>query len=152
MPSHGCWPRAEATRAHENVSPAPIRGAVAACAGMVVAGLLLTAGGARVAAAPFCIRTPSVPSRCLYVDPGECRANARAQGGECVANPAEPRPVNGTGRYCIVVSGGALECEYPDRSPCERAAARMGSGCVEAPRTGSGEAPLADPFRAVRPY
>ena len=115
-------------------------------------GLLLLAPVPQAMAAPFCIRTPTVPARCLYVDPAECRSNARAQGGECVANPAEPLPVVGTGRYCIVVVGGPLECEYPDRSPCERAAARMGSGCVEAPRTGGGEAPLADPFRAVRPY
>ncbi len=128
-----CWPGADA-------------------AAGLVAGLLLALGPVQVAAAPFCIRTPSVPSRCLYVDPAECRANARAQGGECVVNPAEPRPAVGTGRYCIVVSGSLLQCEYPDRSPCERAAARMGGGCVEAPRTGDGEAPLADPFRAVRPY
>ena len=135
MPLPSCWPRADVA---------------SAAAG--IASLLLALVPLQVAAAPFCVRTPSVPSRCLYVDPSECRANARAQGGECVANPAEPRPVVGTGRYCIVVSGGPLECEYPDRSPCERAAARMGSGCVEAPRTGGGEAPLADPFRAVRPY
>ena len=112
--------------------------------------LLLVPLGAR--AAPFCIRTPAVPPRCLYVDPGLCRSDARAQGGECVANPAQPQPVVGSGRYCIVVSGGPLECEYPDRSPCERAAVRMGTGCVEAPRGGGGETPLADPFQAVRPY
>lgn len=124
-----------------------------ACAGHgLLAGVMSGLMMRPVAAAPFCVRTPAVPSRCLYVDPGECRSSARAQGGECVANPAEPRPVNGTGRYCIVVSGGSLECEYPDRSPCERAAARMGSGCVEAPRTGGGEMPLADPFQALRPY
>ena len=103
-------------------------------------------------AAPFCVRTPAVPSRCLYVDPGACRAEARAQGGECITNPSEPQPVSGAGRYCVVVSGGPLECAYPDRSQCERAAARMGSGCVEAPRTGSGDAPLTDPFQSVRPY
>ena len=112
--------------------------------------LLLIPLGAH--AAPFCIRTPAVPPRCLYVDPGECRSNARAQGGECVVNSSEPQPAVGTGRYCIVVSGGPLDCEYPDRSPCERAASRMGTGCVEAPRTRRGEPPLADPFRAVRPY
>ena len=103
-------------------------------------------------ASPYCVRTPIVPSRCLYVDPRECRREARAQDGECVANPLEPLPVHGNGRYCIAVSGAALDCVYPDRSPCERAAVRMGSGCVEAPRTGGGEAPLVDPFRSVRPY
>ncbi len=140
MPLPRCWRGADTTR-----------GAMLSwwMAGVVAAMLVLPV---RAGAAPFCVRTPSVPSRCLYVDAGECRTSARAQGGECVTNPAEPRPVAGTGRYCIVVSGGTLECEYPDRSPCERAAARMGSGCVEAPRTGGGEAPLADPFRAVRPY
>ena len=103
-------------------------------------------------AAPFCVRTPSVPSRCLYVDPAECRREARAQGGECVGNPAEPRPVSGNGRYCIAVSGAALECAYPERQDCERAAARMGSGCVEAPQSGQTGSTLADPFRVVRPY
>lgn len=152
MPLPVCWTRADAVRVRDGVSAVPARGVTVFRAGLVAAGLALVPAGTRAVAAPFCIRTPSVPSRCLYVDPGECRNNARAQGGECVTNPAEPRPVNGTGRYCIVVSGGTLECEYPDRSPCERAAARMGSGCVEAPRTGGGEAPLADPFRAVRPY
>lgn len=102
-------------------------------------------------AAPFCVRTAAVPSRCLYVDPAECRREARTQGGECVVDPTVSLPVHGTSRYCIVVSGAALECAYPDRSPCERPATRMGSGCVEAPPSG-GETPLVDPFLAVRPY
>ncbi len=149
MPLPSCWPGAEVARVHRQAVRAG--GLAWPGAAGVAAGLLLVAAPVGIAA-PFCVRTPAVPPRCLYVDPGECRNNARAQGGECVANPLEPRLVVGTGRYCIVVSGGTLECEYPDRSPCERAAARMGSGCVEAPRTGGGEAPLADPFRAVRPY
>ena len=152
MPSPSCWPGAEAARVRRRAVCVGVGGAAWLGRAGLATGLLLVAAPAGVAAAPFCVRTPAVPPRCLYVDPGECRNNARSQGGECVANPLEPRPVAGTGRYCIVVSGGSLECEYPDRSPCERAAARMGSGCVEAPRTGSGEVPLADPFRAVRPY
>ena len=119
-------------------------------AGLPVALLLLIAVETR--AAPFCLRTPAVPPQCLYVDPGLCRSDARAQGGECIVNPTQPQPVRGSGQYCIVVSGGSLECEYPDRSPCERAASRMSTGCVEAPRSNGGETPLADPFRAVRPY
>lgn len=144
MSSPGCWTKAEPPRV------ACPRGAALRAGAGLAAVLLLSPPLA--AAAPFCVRTPTVPSRCLYVDPGECRTAARAQGGECVVNALEPQPVIGTGRYCIAVSGGPLSCEYPDRSPCERAAARMGTGCVEAPRTGSGEAPLADPFQAVRPY
>ena len=148
MFSPGCWTGIEPTRG-AGQRARPRGGAHRIGAGLVV---MLLLAPPLAEAAPFCVRTPSVPSRCLYVDPGECRTSARAQGGECVANPAEPQPGTGTGRYCIAVSGGSLLCEYPDRSPCERAAARMGSGCVEAPRTGSAEAPLADPFRAVRPY
>jgi hypothetical protein len=101
-------------------------------------------------AAPLCVQVVGQPSRCIYVDPGQCRRDAARQGGLCAANPAEfPVTVVGGSQFCVVESNLAMSCVYPDRKSCTDESIRRQGTCVTAlPRPH----PTIDPYEEKRPY
>jgi hypothetical protein len=104
----------------------------------------------RAEAAPLCVQVTGQPSRCLYVDPTQCRREAARQGGICAANPTEfPVTVSGSAPFCVVESNLAMSCVYADRRTCtEESVGRQGACVTALPRPH----PPVDPYEEKRPY
>jgi hypothetical protein len=115
----------------------------------VLAGMLVLAGPIAALAAPFCVRTESIPPQCLYFDAGECGKRATQMGGTCVVNPAEVHVSNSLGHYCLLTSSGVTSCIYTDPGVCAAEAQHQHGACTLAPERP--ESPGADPYRDVRP-
>jgi len=81
-------------------------------------------------AAPFCIDTETVPSRCYYFDARECQREAVKQNGACSDNAPEFTPRPGIGHYCVVSSMRSSSCNYLDPATCAIAAAQQGGACI----------------------
>jgi hypothetical protein len=107
-------------------------------------------GTFRAEASPLCVQVTGQPSRCIYVDPSQCRIEAARQGGLCAANPAEfPITVSGSAPFCVVESNLAMSCVYPDRRSCSEESVGRHGACVTAlPRPH----PSVDPYEEKRPY
>jgi len=102
-------------------------------------------------AAPFCVENTGLPPQCLYVDPGQCQAEADRINGRCTANAESFTVPQGQSAFCVVESGNAISCVYADLATCRQESARRHGACLAAPPPPAlHTAP--DPFAVQRPY